>query len=220
MTFTNALRAYEKQPLSSVADSGKNFHPTNKVKLIFFGPTGLRAGWRLLIFIALLGVQVGGLLLLVRNRGRHLDPTAIPPLLMMANEAILFAMVSIATLIMGRIEHRKFGDYGLPPKFALRKDFWFGSLLGFLAISGTLLVMFLLHTFRTTGLALHGGAILSSLLAWSVAFLGVGLFEEFICRGYAQLTLSSGIASGGLRSSCLQCSPWDTLSIPMRLQSG
>jgi membrane protease YdiL (CAAX protease family) len=73
------------------------------------------------------------------------------------------------------------------------KDFWIGILSGFLAISGTLLTMYLLHGFRVTGLALHGTAILSSLFAWGIAFLLVGLFEEFLCRGYAQYTLASGI---------------------------
>jgi uncharacterized protein len=192
MTFTNAFDAHERQPLSS-AGLRKNSHSTNSLRPIFFGPGGVRAGWRLLMFIAILAVQLGGLLMLARDRGRHLDPTTIPPLLMMANEAILLAMVCLASLIMGRIEARKFGDYGLPLNPVLRKNFGFGSLLGFLAISGTLLVMFLLHAFRITGLALHGGAMLSSLLAWSGAFLGVGLFEEFICRGYAQFTLASGI---------------------------
>jgi membrane protease YdiL (CAAX protease family) len=94
---------------------------------------------------------------------------------------------------MGRIEHRKLSEYGLPWRQALRKDFWVGACIGFLAISGTLLGMFLLHGFRITGLALHGSAILSSLIAWSLAFLLVGLFEEFAFRGYVQYTLASGI---------------------------
>lgn len=53
--------------------------------------------------------------------------------------------------------------------------------------------MFLLHGFRVTGLALHGTTILSSLTAWGITFLLVGLFEEFAFRGYVQYTLASGI---------------------------
>ncbi len=71
-------------------------------------------------------------------------------------EAIAFVLLCVAALIMGKLEHRKFSEYGLPLRQVLRKDFWFGSLLGFGAISGTLLTMFLLHGFRITGLALHG----------------------------------------------------------------
>ena len=102
-------------------------------------------------------------------------------------------MLCIAAAIMGKLEHRKFGEYGLPPRRAFGKEFWFGSMLGFLAIGGTLLVMFLLHGFRVTGLAIHGTTILSSLVAWGVTFLLVGLVEEFLFHGYAQFTLASGI---------------------------
>jgi uncharacterized protein len=73
------------------------------------------------------------------------------------------------------------------------KNFWFGALLGFLTISGTLLTMFLLHGFRVMGLAIHGITILSSLIGWGIAFLLAGLFEEFSFRGYLQYTLASGI---------------------------
>ena len=106
---------------------------------------------------------------------------------------MLVLALCIATSIMARIEHRRFGDYGLPLRPAFRKDFWFGSLLGFGAISGTLLTMFLLRGFRIAGLAIHGRAILPSLLAWIVTFLVVGVFEEFGFRGYVQYTLTSGI---------------------------
>jgi membrane protease YdiL (CAAX protease family) len=53
--------------------------------------------------------------------------------------------------------------------------------------------MFLLHGFRVTGFALHGTTIFSALIAWGIAFVLVGLFEEFLCRGYVQYTLASGI---------------------------
>jgi membrane protease YdiL (CAAX protease family) len=110
-----------------------------------------------------------------------------------SNEALVFLILCFITWIMGKIEHRKFSEYGLPPRQALGKDFWFGSLLGFLAISGTLLTMFLLHGFRVTGLAIHGTTALFSLIGWGIAYLLSGLFEEFAFRGYVQHTLASGI---------------------------
>jgi len=94
---------------------------------------------------------------------------------------------------MGRLENRKFSEYGLPLREALGKDFGIGCLFGFLSISGTLLVMYLLHGFRITGFALHGRAIPSALTAWAIAFVMVGLFEEFLNRGYIQYTLACGI---------------------------
>ncbi len=169
-------------------------------KSLLFGPRGLRVEWRLLIFIGLLAVLIGGELL-VRNGGlqglrdaqKHAGEVTVTPLLMVASEAIVLALLCLATLVMGRIEHRRFSEYGLPLRLALRKDFWIGCLSGFSAISGTLLAMFRLHAFRITGLALHGRAILYSLAGWAIAFLLAGLVEEFLCRGYLQYTLASGI---------------------------
>jgi membrane protease YdiL (CAAX protease family) len=170
------------------------------LKRIFVGPNGLRTGWRLLIFVTLVVVLLGGFVL-IRNGGpqgfreaqRHAGQITVTPLLMGGSEAAAFVLLCVAALIMGKIEHRKFSEYGLPLRQALGKDFWRGGLWGFLAISGTLLTMFLLHGFRVAGLALHGGAILSSVMAWGIAFILVGLFEEFLCRGYVQYTLGSGI---------------------------
>ena len=169
-------------------------------KSLFIGPNGLRAGWRLLIFAILVVVLVGSFLI-IRNGGvqgfreaqRREGEITVTPLLMGTSTGITFALLCVATLIMGRIEGRKFGEYGLSWRRALRKEFWIGSVSGFLAIGGTLLAMFLIHGFRVTGLALHGAAIVSSVAEWGIAFLMVGLCEEFLCRGYLQYTLASGI---------------------------
>jgi len=171
-------------------------------KSIFVGSNGLRAGWRLLIFIVLLGVQVvlisffgpflGRLLPFLRPPG-DLPKGSVTPGILGGGDAMLVLALCIATWIMARIEHRRFAAYGLPLRSAFKKDFWVGSLLGFGAISGTLLTMFLLRGFRITGLAIHGRTIVSSLVAWLVTFLVVGIFEEFGFRGYIQYTLSSGI---------------------------
>lgn len=175
-------------------------HGTFDLKSAFIGPMGLRAGWRVLIFMALFGALFAGATVIrfgglqgVQSAKRNLAQTAHTPLFMGKSPAIAFLLLCVTTLIVGRFEHRKFGEYGLPWRKVLGKDFWVGSALGFLAISGTLLTMFLFHGFRVTGMALHGTTILSSLIAWAIAFLLVGLCEEFLFRGYAQYTLASGI---------------------------
>jgi membrane protease YdiL (CAAX protease family) len=186
--------------LSSTEPSRSHSKPRSGLKPIFVGPNGLRAGWRLLIFLPLVVVLLGGFIL-VRSGGpqgfreaqRHAGQITVTPFLMGGSEGAVFLLVCVATLIMGKIEHRNFSEYGLPLRQALRKDFWIGLSSGFLAISGVLLTIFLLHGFRITGLALRGTAILSSLIAWGIAFLIVGLCEEFLCRGYLQYTLASGI---------------------------
>jgi membrane protease YdiL (CAAX protease family) len=173
---------------------------SSSARRIFIGPNGLRAGWRLLIFAALFGGLFAGATLIrfgglqgVRDAKRNLGQTIHTPFFMSKSEAIAFLLLCVVTLIMGKIESRKFSEYGLSLRQALRKDFWVGSLIGFLAISGTLFTMFLFHGFRVTGLALHGAAILSSVVEWGITFLIVGLCEEFMDRGYLQYTLASGI---------------------------
>jgi CAAX protease family protein len=174
--------------------------PASGMRSLFLGPRGLRAVWRVLIFIGLLLVLFGGTAL-VRNGGlqgirdtqKHLGSTTMTPLLMGVSETIAFAILCLATLVMVRLENRKFSEYGLPLREALGKDFGTGCLFGFLSISGTLLVMHLLHGFRITGFALHGRAIPSALTGWAIAFVMVGLFEEFLNRGYLQYTLACGI---------------------------
>ena len=200
MTFANRREAAENAPVLSTEAFQPSSHLTFGMKPVFVGPQGLRAGWRLPIFVTLVVVLLGGFLL-IRNGGvqglreaqKHAGEITVTPLLMFRSEGTAFLLLCVATFTMGKIEHRKFSAYGLPLRQALGKDFWIGSLSGFLAISGTLLAMFLLHGFRITGLALHGVAILSSLTAWGVAFTLVGLVEEFLCRGYIQYTLASGI---------------------------
>src|SRR3984957_13171836 len=200
MTFANSVKAAESLPVLSTEFFQPSSHPTFGLKQIFVGSNGLRAGWRILMFIALISVLLGGFVLIraggpeaFREQYRNQSQVTITPLLITGSEAITLLFLCIAAMAMGKIERRKFGEYGLPLRLALRKDFWVGSLIGFLAISGTLLTMFLLHGFRVTGLALHGTEILYSLFGWAIAFLLVGLVEEFLFRGYIQYTLTSGI---------------------------
>ena len=200
MTFANRLKAAENLPVLSTKTFPSSSRLTFGLKPVFVGPNGLRAGWRMLMFLALFGVLFGSFVLIraggpqgLREQYRNQGHITVTPLLMGGSEAIALLFLSIAALVMGKLEHRKFSEYGLPLRKALGKDFWIGSLSGFLAISSTLLGMFLLRGFRVTGLALHGTAILSALIAWGIAFLLAGLVEEFLCRGYLQYTLASGI---------------------------
>lgn len=198
MTPLNQLKAAE-YALESTAPVSVS-QPASGMRSLFLGPCGLRVGWRLVIFIGLLAILLGGAVLVghggpqgLRDAQKHMGEVTVTPFMMGASEAIMLALLCLATLVMGRIENRKFSEYGLPLRQALSKAFWIGCLSGFLAISGTLLAMFLLHGFRITGFALHGKAVLYSLTGWATAFLITGLFEEFLCRGYLQHTLASGI---------------------------
>lgn len=162
---------------------------------IFRGPHGIRAAWRALIFVVIVAGLFFSLFVVVRFLGGRPQTrvSMLTPGGVSLSEGITFLFTSIAALLMARIERRKYGDYGLPVRLALRKNFWIGTLVGFLAISTTLLAIFALHGFRLTGLSIHGRTILTSTLAWSGTFIVVGLAEEFSFRGYLQFTLTTGM---------------------------
>ncbi len=165
----------------------------------FRGPNGIRAGWRVLIFLMI----VCGLLLALAvvlklaarflGGGAQLGGAALTPLGTVSLEGTILFLASVAALIMAKIERRRFGVYGLPARFAFRKDFWVGTLVGFVAISVCLLGIFALHGFQLAGLAIHGQTIITAVAAWSAAFVLVGLAEEFSFRGYLQFTLTTGM---------------------------
>jgi membrane protease YdiL (CAAX protease family) len=169
---------------------------------VFRGPNGIRAGWRILIFLALVAAVAVAIALpfvirsiLKGSAGSRsgFQASGLTPLGVSLTEGSIFLCTAIAALIMTRIEHRKFGVYGLPFRSAFRKDFWIGIVIGFSAISATLFGIFALHGFHLTGLAIHGRTILSAMAAWGATFILVGLAEEFAFRGYLQFTLTTGI---------------------------
>jgi hypothetical protein len=109
------------------------------------------------------------------------------------SEGSIFLLTAVPALIMTRVEHRKFSQYGLPLRHAFQLDFWTGCLVGFFAISGCLLAILLFRGFHLTGLAIHGTTIFSAMAKWGLAFIIVGLAEEFSFRGYLQYTLTTGM---------------------------
>jgi membrane protease YdiL (CAAX protease family) len=99
----------------------------------------------------------------------------------------------IAALILARIEGRRWRAYGLPVRGAFSRLFGVGAIWGFLAITLLLLALCVLGAFDFGQVALHGMRIVGWAAFWGWVFLLVGLFEEFLLRGYAQFTLARGI---------------------------
>lgn len=122
------------------------------------------------------------------NRAHELDPWTF-----INGDGFGFIVLVGVTAVMAVIETREPRYYGLPIKSAFRGNFWLGCLWGFVAISALLLSLRADHNFVYGSHALHGWSIASSGFLWAVAFLLVGLFEEFLLRGYAQFTLTMGI---------------------------
>jgi membrane protease YdiL (CAAX protease family) len=157
---------------------------------MFAGPGGLRAGWRLVLYLVmwrLLRVALGILL-------EKIDPhVRIKLWLDLITELGSFVIVAVPAVVMGWIEKREFGEYGLPLRRAFGKSFWVGAGWGVVAITALMVGIGGVGDFSLGGFALHGGRVLKFAVFWGVFFLVVGLFEEFLARGYTQFTLTQGI---------------------------
>lgn len=145
---------------------------------------------RLLIFIALIAALTKGRDLALGRLLRHADSDTS----FLAYEVMDFVDFLIASWIMGRIERRTIGDYGLPARQMLRAQFWQGALLGFAAITGLLVAMRIAGVFYFGKIALHGANILTWAAIYALVFLLVALREEFRARGYGLFGLSAVIS--------------------------
>src|SRR5215472_4565116 len=96
------------------------------VRRLFFNSRGLRAGWRLLIFVGIFA----GLVFLTSQIGAMLhlkERPALDPLGMISDELQTLIQALIATWIMARLERRSFPQYGIPVRGIVGRHFWAGA---------------------------------------------------------------------------------------------
>jgi len=163
------------------------------MRKIFLNPRGLRAGWRLLIFVGIFFALQFALNWIVTKVFHPPQLAFLDPIGLSVEDLLALIEVVIATWVMGRIEHRRFAEYGIPVRNAFGRDFWIGSLWG---LGSTSLVIGLIAAFggyRIVGLAIHGGAFWYFLGLWIIANLCIGFGEELSFRAYLLTTLADGI---------------------------
>jgi len=159
---------------------------------IFLIEEGLREGWRLLIYAALwLTLEFVGKILVFQIGA--LDFNRLSPQFVSLSDFVEFCSAYAVALLMARLERRPVGVYGLPMHGAFGKSFSIGILMGIGEVSLLvgLIAAFGGYSFGT--LAIHGPGVFGWGILWLIAFVFVGLSEEFLFRGYAQYTLASGI---------------------------
>jgi membrane protease YdiL (CAAX protease family) len=173
-------------PLPSVLPVSPRRNP------VLFNDEGLRSGWRLLIYVLLVGIFTFLIGFLARKLGA---PTrgVPPPSAVLVQELLGFAVVFGCALIMSRFERRSPGDYGLPLSDAFGKKFWLGMLLGLVEISVLIGLISAFGGYSFGSIALSQKGILGWGLLHLVLFTAVGFFEEFTFRGYTQFTLADGV---------------------------
>jgi hypothetical protein len=163
------------------------------LRWVFIGSQGLRAGWSLLIFFALLAP-----LDLIRGVLKHYDPSLfvadISPGNALLIEVVQLVFIVGAMAITGRIEGRAvWSYYGLDGHRPIAKLLmgWTGGLL---CLSLVVAVLLAGRFLAFEGLALRGSLpIVGYGLVWLLVFLMVGVSEEVMYRGFLQATLTRSI---------------------------
>ncbi|MGH9748123.1 MAG: lysostaphin resistance A-like protein [Candidatus Acidiferrales bacterium] len=180
-------------PLAPASSGASGF------RMVFLGPNGLRAGWRLLIFVVVFFLLGKGLNFTIRHIPPLRDylkaqnPAEFTPAGLIVREGLGVVLLVAACCVMTLIERRPFGAYGMPMKEALGKRFWQGVPLGFVMLSLLLAMMAALHGFSLDGVAVGGAAAWKYGAIYFFGFILVGIAEELSFRGYFQFTLGSGI---------------------------
>ncbi len=173
-------------PVSPPSPSAGNFPNP-----LFYNESGIRPGWRILIYLSL-GLLLYGLELVPVSFLYRVDkPFSVSAIVL--GEFMMFTAAFGAALIMSRLEDRPSGVYGLPFRSAFGKRFWQGMLIGLCEISLIVGAMAVFHAYSFGSLSFHGLKILQWGLLWLVAAILIGLSEEFLFRGYAQYTFAEGI---------------------------
>jgi membrane protease YdiL (CAAX protease family) len=161
------------------------------IKWLFFGPDGLRHGWRFVIFLVAieLAVQfIEGPALEFLAKLFHAEDALTATSLAVSD---LFGLVIVLaiTAVFARFERRRVDSYGLPLNEAFGGSFWNGALVGLLTIVFVGLGMIFTGGMQIHGVALHGAEIVTAPILWLVAMLLVGVTEEYVFRGYALQSL-------------------------------
>ncbi|MGA2457249.1 MAG: CPBP family intramembrane glutamic endopeptidase [Terriglobales bacterium] len=179
---------------------GERIPPTQPSALreTFIGKDGLRAGWSLLVFIALLAVFFVPAIFVMHKIHPH-NPSAatttseISLKAGLIGESIPFVAILLVTWIMSKIERRPYSVYGFSGRRKVA-HFFAGLAWGVVCLSLLVLTLWKTGVLVFDGRLLFGSDILRYGAMWLLGFLLAGLFEEYLNRGYLQYTLTRGFA--------------------------
>ena len=162
---------------------------------MFLGPQGLRAGWSILLFAALLylfanifGTLISSLLTGVFHI-ELADQTAASSIV---SESAWVMALAATMAILARIERRRFLDYNLAGPFATTR-FVGGLMSGFGALSVLVAAMAWGGWIRFGPAPQYHFQLIRHAGLWAIAFLLVALTEEGSFRCFLQFTLARSI---------------------------
>lgn len=190
MTFEQNPELPKRSP-SLLAPPGGSI---DGAKAIFWNDRELRAGWRVLLYLLLFVLFAStGIFLSIALHFPQVMRGNITATAMLVQESVGAVSAMGAAAILGWLEQRDFGVYGLPGAEAFGARFWQGAVWGIVLIAAMIFLIRVFGGFSFGEIALQGSAVWEYALLWGLVFLCVGFFEEFLFRGYAQFTLATGL---------------------------
>lgn len=180
------------------ADPAVTPHRPHPLRRVFFGADGLRAGWSILLYFVLIyfvSTGVKG----VFHIFHRLDPDQAmrglrSPELVVFGDGVPFLAILFVVFLISRLEHRPLRSYGIGATPRALPQFLAGLAWGALLLSLLIGILVATHLLTFGGLQLSGAAIVSKGALWALAFLCVGLTEEYLLRGFLLFTLARGLA--------------------------
>lgn len=164
---------------------------------LFIGANGMRSGWRVLLFYAVLAVLITFLVSV--NRAVHAwlhmprqFTSVLTPGRMLLNEGIFLFGVLVTSAIFARFERRGLADYGLPTR-KFGAQFLEGLAWGVAMMSFVLLVLRATGNFYFGSIGLPPGKVAVFGVGWAVVFAMVGITEGFAFSGYPLFALARGL---------------------------
>lgn len=184
------------EPDGSAASAETTPSPRNTgggVAQVFMNDTGLRAGWRALLYLVLFAACLALLFMPVTllTHGKHLHGE-LPPSVAILAEALQTTAIFAAAALLARIERRRLFTVPFEGRATLLR-FVSGAVWGFVALSALVFALWKAHLLTFGPATLQSGAAVRYGLLWGLMFLLVGLSEEALMRGYLQSILARGM---------------------------
>jgi len=166
--------------------------PKGLLEKVFLNDEELRTIWRVLLF-GLLWIIFSFALDLVAIELFGFPANSFSPQRILREDLLSFLATLGAALAMAKLERRQVGVYGLPRQQVFGRLFWLGCLFGLMEVSLLLCSIAAFGGYSFGSVSLHGLEAARWGGLWFLAFVAVGLSEEYLFRGYAQYTLARGV---------------------------
>lgn len=178
-----------EQPDEGLALPHRGFQ---SLRSLFLNGQGLRAGWRVAIFIAIYqGLHVAGFAVL-QSWNLLAVEQPISTMACLIQEGWELSCVVAATGVMARLERRTLLSFGFIDRFAWVR--WLsGAVWGLICLSAVIGFMSQCGFIVFEGRALDTPEAWRSALEWVLICLVIGIFEESLLRGYLQHALSRAL---------------------------